>query len=68
MQAIYYFHYNHVRPNAAVRTANNNRVTPAMAAELNDRSATLGQLVKLMDARAPKPNRPKTYRKRQAAA
>ena len=68
MQAIYFFFYNHVRPNSAVRTANNNRVTPAMAAGLNDRPATLGQLVKLMDARAPKPNRPKTYRKRPAAA
>ena len=38
-----------------------------MAAGLNDRPATLGQLVKLMDARAPKPKRPATYRKRPAA-
>lgn len=68
MQAIYFFHYNHVRPNSAVRTKNNNRVTPAMAAGLADRPATLAQLVKLMDARAPKPNRPKTYRKRPVAA
>ena len=66
MQAIYF--YNHVRPNSAVRTKLNNRITPAMAAGLTDRPATLGQLVKLVDARAPKPKRPKTYRKCQAAA
>ena len=68
MQAIYFFFYNHVRPNKAVRTKLNNRITPAMAAGLADRPATLGQLVKLIDERAPKPNRPKTYRKRPAAA
>ena len=39
-----------------------------MAAGLADRPATLGQLVKLVEASAPKPNRPKTYRKRPAAA
>jgi hypothetical protein len=68
MQAIYFFFYNHLRPNSAVRTKLNNRITPAMAAGLADRPATLGQLVKLVDARAPKPSRPKTYRKRPAAA
>ena len=68
MQALYFYWYNHVRPNSAVRTARNNRVTPAMAAGLTDRPATLEGLVGLMDERAPKPNRPKTYRKRPAAA
>ena len=68
MQAIYFFHYNHVRPHRSVRTANNNRVTPAMAAGIATQPATLEQLVEMMDARAPRPKRPKTYRKRPAAA
>ena len=61
-QALYFYWYNHVRPNRAVSTKLNNQITPAMAAGLTDRPATLEGLVELMDARAPKPNRPKTYR------
>ncbi len=68
MQAIYFFSYNHVKPHGSLRTKGDNRVTPAMASGIAERPATLGQLVKLMDERAPKPNRPKTYRKRPAAA
>ena len=52
----------------AVRTKRNNQVTPAMAAGLTDRPVKLEALVALMDARAPKPRRPKTYRKRAKAA
>ncbi len=68
MLSLYFYSYNHVRPHRSVRTANNNRVTPAMAAGLADRPATLEQLVEAMDARAPKPNRPKTYRKKKAVS
>jgi len=67
MQALYFYHYNHVRPNRAVRTKFDNRVTPAMAAGIATRPASLEALVERMDARAPKPNRPKTYRKRSVA-
>ena len=67
MQALYFYFYNHVRPNKAVRTKYDNRVTPAMAAGLTDRPATLEGLVEMMDERAPKPRRPKTYKKRDAA-
>ena len=67
MQALYFYFYNHAQPNSAVRTARNNRVTPAMAAGLTDRPATLEGLVGMMDARAPKPRRPKTYNKSDAA-
>ena len=37
MLSLYFFWYNNVRPNSAVRTKLNNRVTPAMAAGLADR-------------------------------
>ena len=63
MQAVYFYAYNHVKPHGAVRTKHNNRVTPAMAAGLTDRPETLEALVALIDARAPKPQRPATYKK-----
>ena len=65
MLAVYFYVYNHVRPHGSVRTKRNNRITPAMAAGLTDRPATLEQLVALIDERAPKPNRPKAYRKKR---
>ena len=43
------------------------RVTPAMAAGLTDRVWDMADLVALMDAAAPKPGRPVTYKKRDAA-
>ena len=61
---LYFYWYNWCRPHSAVRTKWNNRITPAMAAGLADRPATLEQLVDMIDARAPKPNRPKTYKRR----
>ena len=39
--------------------------TPAMAAGATDTLHDVDWIVELIDARAPKPNRPKTYRKRQ---
>ena len=42
-------------------------VTPAVAAGVDTEQHDLAWIVGLIDARAPKPNRPKTYRKRLAA-
>lgn len=67
MQAIYFYFYNWCRPNRAVRTRLDNQVTPAMAAGLTALPAKLESLVELIDRRATKPNRPKTYRKRALA-
>ena len=59
--------YNHVKPHGSLRTKRDNRVTPAMAAGIADRPATLEALVELIDARAPKVQYAKTYKKRQPA-
>ncbi len=40
------------------------KVTPAMAAGLTTKLMTMEDLCDLMDAAAPKPGRPKTYKKR----
>lgn len=61
---LYFYFYNWCRPHSAVRTKWNNRITPAMAVGFADRPATLAELVAIVDARAPKPNRPKTYKRR----
>jgi hypothetical protein len=42
------------------------RVTPAMAASITDRVWSVEEIVAMMDEAAPKPGRPKTYRKRVA--
>ena len=68
MLALYFHVYNHVKPHGAVRTKRNNRITPAMAAGVADRPATLEQLVALIDARAPKVRYATTYKKRQPAS
>lgn len=41
------------------------RITPAMAAGLTNRVWDMADFIALMDAAAPKPGRPKTYRKAQ---
>lgn len=56
--ALYATHYNFVRIHQSLR------VTPAMEAGLTDTLHDMDWLVDLVDAAAPKPNRPKTYRKR----
>ena len=66
MQAVYFYWYNHVRANRVVRTRLDNRVTPAMAAGLAERPATMEQLVELIDARAPEVRYARTYKKRKA--
>ena len=53
-----------VKPHGSVRPARNNRVTPAMAAGLSDRSATFEDLVALIDERAPEVQYARTYKKR----
>lgn len=58
--AIYATHYNFVRVHGSLR------VTPAMEAGLTDTLHDMGWLVDLVDESAPKPRRPKSYRKRNS--
>lgn len=60
MLSLYFVHYNFCRIHKALR------VTPAMEAGLSRELRDVEWIVDLMDARAPKPNRPKTYRKRNS--
>jgi len=57
MLSLYFLYYNFVRTHLTLET------TPAVAAGLADEAYTMGWIVDLVDAHAPKPNRPKTYRK-----
>ncbi|MGQ0485564.1 MAG: IS1 family transposase [Hyphomicrobiales bacterium] len=57
MVAIWTVWYNWVRIHKTLR------VTPAMAASLTDRLWTFEEMIAAMDAVAPKPGRPKTYKK-----
>lgn len=60
MVALYTVFYNWTRIHKTLR------VTPAMAAGLTDRVWSMKDVVALMDVAAPKPGRPKTYKKREA--
>ena len=62
MVNLYALHYNYCRVHPALS------VTPAMAAGLDNVVRDLNWIVGLIDARASKPNRPKTYRKRVAGS
>jgi hypothetical protein len=55
--ALYSTFYNWTRIHKTLR------VTPAMAADLTDRLWTMERIVAPMDEVAPKPGRPKTYKK-----
>ena len=57
MVALYTTYYNFVRIHQSLR------MTPAMAAGLSTELHDMEWIVSLIDARAPKPSRPKTYRK-----
>ena len=57
---LYALHYNYCRVHPSLS------VTPAMAAGLDDDVRDANWIVQLIDARAKRPNRPKTYRKRDA--
>ena len=58
MLSLYFVHYNFCRVHKTLR------VTPAMAAGLSGTLHDMEWIVGLIDARAPAPNRPKTYRRR----
>jgi IS1 family transposase len=60
--ALYFAFYNFCRIHKTLR------VTPAMQAELTDRVWDMAEIVELIDLRAPKPGRPKTYKKAAVAA
>ena len=57
--ALHFWYYNFCRKHQTLKT------TPAVAAGVTRHAMDLVDLVNRMDAEAPKPNRPKTYRKRQ---
>lgn len=57
--SLYFVHYNFVRIHKSLK------VTPAMAAGITDELLDMEDIVKLIDARAAKPNRPATYEKRR---
>ncbi len=58
MLSLWFLHFNFCRIHKTLR------VTPAMAAGLDTTVRDCEWIVGLIDARAPKPNRPKTYRKK----
>jgi len=58
MVALYTVWYNFVKMHKSLK------MTPAMAAGVSDRLLDMGDIVDLIEARAAKPNRPATYRKR----
>ena len=57
MLSLYFVHYNFCRIHKSLRT------TPAMAAKVTDTLHDMEWIVGLVDARAPKPNRSKAYRR-----
>ncbi len=57
MLSLYFVHYNFVRIHKTLKC------TPAMAAGVSDTLHDMEWIVGLIDARAPKPGRPKTYKK-----
>lgn len=58
--SLYFYFYNWCRIHKTLR------VTPAMAAGLTDKLMGLEDMIEFMDTVAPKPGRPKTYKKRTA--
>ena len=58
--SLYFYFYNWCRIHKTLR------VTPAMAAGLTDKLLSFEELIARMDEAAPKPGRPKTYKKRLA--
>ena len=60
MLSLYFVHYNFCRIHKSLK------VSPAMAAGISDTLHDIEWIVSLIDARAPKPGRPKTYKKRNS--
>ncbi len=56
--ALHFMHHNFCRIHQTLK------VTPAMEAGVTDRLWDLDDIVRLVDEAAPKPNRPKTYRRK----
>jgi IS1 family transposase len=56
--ALHFMNYNFIRIHKSLK------VTPAMAAGVTDRLWEVEDIVKLVDERAPKPGRPKSYKKK----
>ena len=61
MVALYTVFYNFLRLHKTLR------VTPAMAAGVTDRLWSMDDIAALVEAAAPKPGRPATYKKRAVA-
>ena len=61
MLSLYFLYYNFCRVHESLRCS------PAMAAGVSDTLRDMEWIVSLIDARAPKPNRTATYKKRTAA-
>ena len=59
MLSLYFVHYNFCRMHGSLR------MSPAMAAGVSDTLRDMEWIVGLIDARAPKPKRPATYRRRE---
>ena len=59
MLSLYFVHYNFCRVHKSLR------MSPAMAAGVSDTLRDMEWIFGLIDARAPKPKRPATYRKRE---
>ena len=59
MLSLYFVHYNFCRQRKSL-----GGISPAMAAKVTDTLHDMKWIVGLIDARAPAPKRPKTYRKR----
>lgn len=59
--ALYFMHYNFCRQHKSL-----GGVSPAMAASVADSLWSLEDILKAVDERAPKPQRPKRYKKRSA--
>ena len=57
MLSLYFIHYNYCRIHKSLR------VTPAMQVGLSDSLHDIDWIVGLIDARAPKPNHPETYKR-----
>ena len=66
--ALHFWYYNFARPHQTLRKQYGKPTTPAMAAGVTRYRMDLVDLVNMLGEAAPKPNRPKTYRKRTRPA